>query len=140
MTICVAFSSSPEGVAALALAVRESRLRRAPLVALATAKQERFDDDHDHEGDEHALHREIERRLAELRLDDDPETQVRVIDDGGDAAEAIIDLAASVDAELLVLGVKRRSPMGKLLTGSTAQRIILDSPIPVLVAHAARPA
>ena len=63
---------------------------------------------------------------------------MRVVDDGGDPAEAILDLAAQEDAQLLVVGVRRRSPVGKLLTGSTAQRIILDSPIPVLVTHAAR--
>jgi nucleotide-binding universal stress UspA family protein len=138
MTICVAYGSTPEGVAALALAVRESRLRGAPLVAVATAKQERFPSDRD--GDERALREEIAARLAELRGPGDPEVQVRLVDDGGDAAEAILDLAVAADAELLVLGLKRRSPVGKLITGSTAQRIILDSPIPVLITHAARTA
>jgi nucleotide-binding universal stress UspA family protein len=138
MTICVAYGATPEGVAALALAVRESRLRGAPLVAVATAKQDRFPSNHD--GDERALREEIAARLAELHGPGDPEVQVRLVDDGGDAAEAILDLAVAADAELLVLGLKRRSPVGKLITGSTAQRIILDSPIPVLITHAARTA
>jgi nucleotide-binding universal stress UspA family protein len=137
MTICVAYSSTPEGLAALALAVREARLRGAELVALATEKQERFDRDA-HESDERVLRAEIQGRLEQLREAGDPEVEVRVVDDGGDPAEAIIDLAMAAGAELLVLGVKRRSPVGKLITGSTAQRIILDAPIPVLVAHAPR--
>ncbi len=136
MTICVAYGPTPEGAAALALAVREARLRGASLVALATDRQERFE--HDHATDDQALREEIERQLAELRVAGDPQMEVRVVDDGGDAAEAIIDLAVGADAELLVLGLKRRSPVGKLLTGSIAQRIILDSPMPVLVTHAAR--
>lgn len=134
MTICVAYGSSQEGAAALALAVRESRLRGARLVALVTERQERFDRDAD--GDAAALREQVGRELARLREPGDPEVEVRVVDDGGDPAEAILDLAAAADAELLVLGVKRRSPVGKLLTGSTAQRVILDSPIPVLVTHA----
>ncbi|OLL71373.1 UspA domain protein [Pseudonocardia sp. Ae168_Ps1] len=136
MTICVAYGPTPEGAAALDLAVRESRLRGATLVALATERQERFDPDSDaHDGG--TLRADIEARLASLRADGDPGTDVRVVDDGGDPAEALLDLAAAQDTELLVVGVKRRSPVGKLLTGSTAQRIILESPIPVLVTHAA---
>ncbi|ANY09715.1 universal stress protein [Pseudonocardia sp. HH130630-07] len=137
MTICVAYGPTPEGAAALDLAVRESRLRGVPLVALATERQERFDPDATpHDGS--TLRAEIEVRLAALHADGDPVTEVHVVDDGGDPAEAILDLAAAQDTELLVVGVKRRSPVGKLLTGSTAQRIILESPTPVLVTHAAR--
>lgn len=137
MTICVVYGPTPEGTAALALAVREARAHGTRLVALATGRQERFD--HDHATGERELRAEIERRLAELREEGDPEAEVRVVDDGGDPAEAVIDLAVGAGAERLVVGVKRRSPVGKLLTGSTAQRIILDSPVPVLVTHAPRP-
>ncbi|WFG45370.1 universal stress protein [Pseudonocardia alni] len=138
MTICVAYGPTPEGDAALDLAVRESRLRGAPLTVLATGRQELFDADGTGTHDHAALDSAIGSMLAGLRADGDPVTAVRVVDDGGDPAEAILDLAAQEDAQLLVVGVRRRSPVGKLLTGSTAQRIILDSPIPVLVTHAAR--
>ena len=137
MTICVAYGPTPEGAAALDLAVRESRLRGAKLVALATEHQERFE--HDTEPDDGGpLRDRVESRLAALHAEGDPETDVRVIDDGGDAAEAILDLAAAAEATLLVVGVRRRSPVGKLLTGSVAQRIILESPVPVLITHATR--
>lgn len=135
MTICVAYGPTPEGAAALDLAIRESRLRGAPLVALATERQEKFDAEA-HDG--RTLRSDIESRLSSLRGDGDPVTDIQVVDDGGDPAEAILDLVAAEGAELLVVGVKRRSPVGKLLTGSTAQRLILESPIPVMVTHAAR--
>ncbi|MBN9738175.1 universal stress protein [Pseudonocardia sp. P1] len=131
----MAYGPTPEGAAALELGIAESRLRDTPFVVLATERQERFDADA-HDGA--TVRSTIEALLARMAQVGDPGGRVDVVDDGGDAAEALLDLAAGHGATLLVVGVRRRSPVGKLLTGSTAQRLILDSPIPVLVTHAAR--
>ena len=48
-------------------------------------------------------------------------------------ADAILELAEKADAELLVIGARRRSPVGKAFLGSVTQTIILDANIPVLV-------
>jgi nucleotide-binding universal stress UspA family protein len=45
----------------------------------------------------------------------------------------VISAAGAVDAEVLVIGARRRSPLGKFLLGSATQTIILDAPMPVLV-------
>jgi len=55
---------------------------------------------------------------------------------GDDVAEKVLELATEADAELLVIGARRRSPVGKFLLGSVTQSIILDAPIPVLVVKA----
>jgi nucleotide-binding universal stress UspA family protein len=44
----------------------------------------------------------------------------------------VIDVAVEVDASVLVIGLRHRTAVGKLLMGSTAQRILLDCPCPVL--------
>lgn len=49
-----------------------------------------------------------------------------------DVAEAVLAAAAEEDASLIVVGVRHRTPVGKLLLGSVAQRVILDAPCPVL--------
>ncbi|KAA1418870.1 universal stress protein [Nocardioides humilatus] len=49
-----------------------------------------------------------------------------------DVAEAVVSAAADADADLVVVGVRHRTPVGKLLLGSIAQRVILDAHCPVL--------
>ena len=49
-----------------------------------------------------------------------------------DIADAVLDVAGEVDASLVVVGIRPRSPVGKMLLGSVAQRVILDAHCPVL--------
>ena len=49
-----------------------------------------------------------------------------------DVAEAVLAAAEEEHATLVVVGVRHRTPVGKLLLGSVAQRVILDAHCPVL--------
>jgi nucleotide-binding universal stress UspA family protein len=48
------------------------------------------------------------------------------------AAADILRVAEEVAAELIVVGLRKRTPVGKLLLGSTAQAVILHAPCPVV--------
>jgi nucleotide-binding universal stress UspA family protein len=52
---------------------------------------------------------------------------------GSDLAEQILDLASTHAARLIVMAAKRRSPVVKLLLGSSAQQVILEADCPVLL-------
>lgn len=49
-----------------------------------------------------------------------------------DVADAVLSAATETDASLIVVGIRPRTPVGKLLLGSVAQRLILDATCPVL--------
>jgi len=55
---------------------------------------------------------------------------------GGDLGDALLGLVDAVGADLLVIGARRRSPVGKALLGSVAQTVILQANLPVLVVKA----
>jgi nucleotide-binding universal stress UspA family protein len=56
------------------------------------------------------------------------QSQVRGLETGED----IIKIAEEKKAEEIIIGIQRRSKVGKLLFGSTAQYIILNAPCPVV--------
>jgi nucleotide-binding universal stress UspA family protein len=49
----------------------------------------------------------------------------------------LVNVAEEVGADFLVIGLRRRTPVGKLILGSDAQRILLDATCPVLAVKAA---
>ena len=64
------------------------------------------------------------------------EYDVRQLVRGFEPAEDLISIAEANDADLIVIGLRRRSPVGKLILGSNAQRILLDAHCPVLAVKA----
>ncbi len=109
----------PEGDAALRAAIAEAQLRDARLVVVHTLL------DHDQEP---AYVSGIRAALADSGVDH----ELRVLEQGNDASDGLVGLAEEVAADLIVIGLRRRSPVGKLILGSNAQRVLLDAPCPVL--------
>ncbi|WP_406415433.1 universal stress protein [Streptomyces sp. NBC_00873] len=129
MTVLVGYVPSPEGESALRAGVDEALTRGETLLVMNASRGDAYVDrgfaqqkDLDH----------VRRDLTKLGVDFD----IRQVVGGRDAAEEIVELAGSSEVSLVVIGLRHRSAVGKLLLGSSAQRILLDSPCPVLAVKA----
>ncbi|NUR81936.1 MAG: universal stress protein [Dermatophilaceae bacterium] len=75
--------------------------------------------------------------IVDIATDRGVSVEVRQPLHGDSFAETLESVAREVDASLVVIGIRHRSPVGKLILGSTAQRILLDASVPVLAVKAA---
>ena len=129
MVIVVGYVPKPEGRAALDRAVEEAKLRGGRLIVVNASRGDSYVDAG------YAGVQEIElvkSRLAETGV----EFEIRQLVRGHEPAEEVVELADEVGAELIVIGMRHRTAVGKFLLGSTAQRILLDAHCPVLAVKA----
>ena len=130
-TVVVGYVPKPEGEAALATAIDEARLRDAKLVVVNSHRGgSEFDSDASTQAD-----RDMDAVRTKLESAGVP-FDVRQLVRGFEPAEDLISIAEANDAELIVIGLRRRSPVGKLILGSNAQRVLLDAHCPVLAVKA----
>jgi nucleotide-binding universal stress UspA family protein len=129
--IVVGYIKSDEGQAALDRAIEEAQLRDAQLVVVHSMRGGARD-----EAEEMIAYREelehVEERLGELGVP----YEVRELVRGKPAGEDLADFAAEEGADLIVIGLRRRSPVGKLVLGSNAQDVLLKADCPVLAVKA----
>lgn len=122
--IVVGYSADPFGRAALEHGIAEAELRGTSLhVVNSTAGDAYVDTRFAQAGEVH----DIEERLANCGVEFELTQPV-----GVDAAEQLLKTMERDDAELLVIGIRHRSPVGKLLLGSVSQQLLLECPKPVL--------
>lgn len=128
-SVVVGFSPDRYGRAALHYAIAEAGLRDQRLVVVNASTGDAYVDTHfAGEADVADLRAELGRLGVEHEI-------VRPVG-GGDVAEQVIGVVREHRATLLVIGIRPRSAVGKLLMGSTAQRLLLDCPCPVLAVKA----
>ena len=133
MAVVVGYVPTPEGRAALQAARQEARDRRLKLVVVNSHKGgSSFDGDDSIRTDEEL--EAVRRELTEDGTDFEVLTLVR----GNDPTDDLVEVAGEVSAALIVIGLRRRSPIGKLVLGSNAQRILLEADCPVLSVKAPR--
>jgi nucleotide-binding universal stress UspA family protein len=127
--VVVSYIPSPEGRAALARGIAEARVRDARLVVVNTTRGDALVDERYLQGEAR------DALVAELEQAGVP-AELRQISDGSDVAEGLETVANEVDAELIVIGLRRRSAVGKLILGSAASRILLTATHPVMAVKA----
>jgi nucleotide-binding universal stress UspA family protein len=131
VTVTLAYLFTPEGDAALAATLEEAQRRSTDVVVVnvtrpATGEASPY-------SEEQALDA-VQAKLAQAGV----ASEVRELPAGTDPVEAIIEAARDTGSELVVIGLRRRSALGKLVLGSTAQRLLLGLDSPVLAVKAPR--
>ena len=130
MTVAVAHQVSATSRKALVQAVQEAKFRATDLAVLHVVDSIDADSQ---EAYRLGISDEIEKVVGQ-----DPSVpwRLHLATAGPDLAGALLKLVDEVDADLLVIGARRRSPVGKALMGSVAQTVILEANLPILVVKA----
>jgi nucleotide-binding universal stress UspA family protein len=131
MSVVVGYVPRPEAEAALDHAVAEARSRGTLLVVVNTSRGDALVDQRYVDDEQLGA---LEQRLDEAGV----EHLVVHGMHGRDASEELLAVAQEHRADLIVIGLRRRTPVGKLLMGSTAQRVLLDALCPVLAVKPSR--
>jgi nucleotide-binding universal stress UspA family protein len=122
--IVVGYSADPFGRVALEHGITEAKLRQTTLLVInATTGDAYADPRFAREGEVH----DVEDRLNNCGVEFELTQPV-----GVDTADELLKAMDRADAELLVIGIRHRSPVGKLLLGSVSQQLLLECPKPVL--------
>lgn len=133
MKLVIGYVMTDEGRAALAWGIAEARRHGAQLIIVHSM---RGGGDPDEEEREILAYRAeldaIEERLAKEGI---PHRTRRLIR-GFSPAEDLVKVVAEEEADMIVIGIRRRSRTGKFLMGSDAQEILLKAECPVVCVKA----
>lgn len=130
-TVVVGFDGSPSSVDALALGARLAAADGAEVVAAFVYRADpvAFGD----EGEFQAWQREIALRELGAARTLQPSAELSAIRSRS-VVRGLHELASSRDAGLVVVGSTHRGPLGRIVPGSTGQRLLEGAPCPVAVA------
>ncbi|MEV0722611.1 universal stress protein [Micromonospora purpureochromogenes] len=125
MTVLVAYVPTPEGDAAFTAAVAEAGRRQERLVVF-NSPREGAPVSTDMAGEDGV------RAMVDRATAAGVDVEIRQDPHAGDLADEVVRVADAIDASVIVIGLRRRSPVGKLIMGSAAQSILLEADRPVL--------
>lgn len=131
MTIVIGFVPTAQGHAALDRAIVEARRDGGQkLIVVNASRSDPLEGDSAIAAPEKL--EQIRRQLDFADVDYDIRQPLR----GRDPADEIVQTATDLGASLIVIGLRKRSPVGKMIFGSTAQAVLLDAECPVLAVKA----
>jgi len=124
MTIVVAYAPGRYGRVAVDVGVALARRDGTDVVVVNGTRGDAYIDRR------YAQREELEEIRGVLEGSEVPFTLRQTM--GADIADQVIGVLNEVAGALLVVGLRPRSPVGKMLLGSVAQQLLGDSPVPVL--------
>lgn len=125
-TIVVGYIPTPEGLAAVDYAISHARATGASRIVLVNSGSRGRDSD-----PKFAPADDLDALAA--RFDEAGlEHEIRQAAQALSPAEEILSAAEDSGADLIVIGLRRRTPVGKLFLGSSSQQVILDAACPVV--------
>lgn len=131
MAIVVGFIDNPEGRQALDLAIEEAERRQTRLIIVHSMRGGSRTKEEEYRSYQRALD-DLASELSERGIDHEIHEYVRDQSPAEDMIEAVMEF----DAELLVIGYRRRTATGKALLGSHAQDVLMNATVPVLAVMA----
>lgn len=131
MLIMVCYDGTQTGHRAVKLAQEHATVWKAKLVVVKAVERDTPLKRAFVEEEEQMLRDEISGLLLNSTIPWDCELFIGSISSG----EQLENFARSEDVDLVFIGVEKRSKVGKLLFGSTAQHVILNSPCPVVTVN-----
>lgn len=111
----------------VAFAIGEAKLRKDKLIFVHSLFGEGKTSPKEIEEGEKLL-----RWAEEIAKREGVDYETRLLVRGKEPAEDIIDFSDEVNASMIIIGVRKRRPAGKILFGSVAQDIILHATKPVV--------
>ncbi len=129
MTIVVAYVPRPEGQAALDKGIEIAKRRKEHLLVVNASPGGGKEDPTVLDGQDYER---VKRLLDDAGIDGELKQFIR----GKSAVEEIENLVTSSNASLLIIGLRKRSAVGKLIMGSVAQDLLLSISCPVLAVKA----
>lgn len=127
---------TPEGHAAIAAAVDHVQAAGGELHLVGFVERPKGDAKMESYRDDVAGYEEQVSELASRLVPSDVPVRAHVPTGVGHPSEAILRIAAQEQPDLIVIGMRKRSRVGKLVMGSNAQDILLGAPCPVLSVRA----
>ncbi|KZF08015.1 universal stress protein [Rhodococcus sp. EPR-279] len=120
MTVVVGYSPPTEGKGALPFAFREAHMRGTDLIVVA-------EDSSASDADFGAVVESAREEASAIGV----AAKIHDNEAGRSHADNLIDLSFDEQTQLVVIGIRRRSPVGKLFMGSISQRVLLEAHCPV---------
>ena len=128
MKFLVCYDETNEAKEAVKVAQEHAKVWKAKLEVVNAVKRV--------EPLKHSRVQKMEENLAEqvknILGSDDPPYEVQLLLTDLTSGEKLVKFAEDMKIDLIFLGIFKRSKVGKLVFGSTAQYVILKSPCPVL--------